>query len=340
MRMGWLVGASCAALLLAAPCARAQAPRCEVENKVVFAGLDWDSNAFHTAVAQRIVRDGFGCAVDTIPGSTIPLINGMARGDIQVIMEVWKSNTPPSWTQGVASGKLVEVGVNFPDATQGWFVPRYLVQGVDAPAKGLKSVRDLPRFKALFSDAEEKAKGRFLNCPAGWQCELFNSKKLAAYGLETDYTNFRPGTGAALDAAIVSALKRQRPVLFYYWGPTWLLGQWGKELVMLDEPPFDETIWKALADAKDVKEVKAATAYPVVQVVVGATKAFVDKAPGIHAFLKNYRTSGQLVSEALAYMQDNKASPDDAARHFLKSREDVWLPWVPPAVAQRVKAGL
>ena len=341
MKVSFLVVSAFAALtLLAAPPANAQAPKCEVDQKVVFAGLDWDSNAFHTAVAQRIVRDGFGCAVDAIPGSTIPLINGMARGDIQVIMEVWKANTPPSWTQGVAAGKLVEVGVNFPDATQGWFVPRYLVQGADAPAKGLKSVRDLPKFKALFSDPEEKGKGRFLNCPAGWQCELFNSKKLAAYGLEADFTNFRPGTGAALDAAIVSAVKRQRPVLFYYWGPTWLLGQLGKDLVMLEEPAYDEATWKALADAKDVKDVKAATAYPVVQVVVGATQAFINKAPGIHAFLKNYHTTGQLVSEALAYMQDTKGSADDAARNFLKTREDVWLPWVSPAVAAQVKAKL
>jgi glycine betaine/proline transport system substrate-binding protein len=341
MKLDLLAGIALATVaLLWPPTASAQAPRCEVDQKVVFAGLDWDSNAFHTAVAQRIVRDGFGCAVDAIPGSTIPLINGMARGDIQVIMEVWKSNTPPSWTQGVAAGKLVEVGVNFPDATQGWFVPRYLVQGVDAPAKGLKSVRDLPKFKALFADPEEKNKGRFLNCPAGWQCELFNSKKLAAYGLEADFTNFRPGTGAALDAAIVSAVKRQRPVLFYYWGPTWLLGQLGKDLVMLEEPAFDEATWKALADTKDPKDVKAATAYPVVQVVVGATRAFVDKAPAIHAFLKNYRTTGQLVSEALAYMQDTKGSADDAARHFLKTHEDVWLPWVPPAVAERIKARL
>ncbi len=354
MKIGPFFGGALAALaLLAAPVpasaqtqaqAPAQAPRCEVDHKVVFAGLDWDSNAFHTALAQRIVRDGFGCAVDAIPGSTIPLINGMARGDIHVIMEVWKSNTPPSWTQGVAAGKLVEVGVNFADATQGWFVPRYLVQsvvqGVDAPAKGLKSVRDLPKFKALFADPEEKSKGRFLNCPAGWQCELFNSKKLAAYGLDADFTNFRPGTGAALDAAIVSAIKRQRPVLFYYWGPTWLLGQLGKDLVMLEEPTYDEATWKALADAKDPKDVKAATAYPVVQVVVGATRAFVDKAPALHAFLKNYRTTGQLVSEALAYMQDSKGSADDAARHFLKTREDVWLPWVAPAVAARVKAKL
>ena len=119
MKMHSFIGvALAAAAVLSGSPASAQAPRCEVDQKIVFAGLDWDSNAFHTAVAQRIVRDGFGCAVDAIPGSTIPLINGMARGDIQVIMEVWKSNTPPSWTQGVAAGKLVEVGVNFAGACE------------------------------------------------------------------------------------------------------------------------------------------------------------------------------------------------------------------------------
>jgi len=335
---GLLVGLLAISGLLVSTPARAQ--RCEFDRKIVLAGLDWDSNAFHTAVAQRILRDGYGCQVDAIPGSTIPLINGMARGDIHLIMEVWKSNQPPSWTEGVASGKLVEVGVNFPDATQGWYVPRYLVEGADAPAKGLKSVADLPRFKALFADPEEPGKGRFLNCPAGWQCEVFNSKKLAAYGLADSFVNFRPGTGAALDAAITSAVRRKRPVLFYYWGPTWLMGQLGTQLVLLQEPAFDATLWQALSDAKTPADVKAATAYPTVQVVIGARKDFLDQAPAIHQFLRNYHTSAQLVSEALAYMQETKGSAADAARFFLQMHEDLWRPWVPADVAARVKARL
>ncbi|RZL03886.1 MAG: ABC transporter substrate-binding protein [Rubrivivax sp.] len=331
--MGW---GTCAS-----PTAFAQAPpRCEVSSPVVFAGLDWASNAFHTAVAQRIVRDGLGCAVDTVPGTTVALINGVARGEIQVVMEVWKANTPPNWTTALAAGKVVEAGVSVPDATQGWFVPRYLVEGPKALAPGLKSVADLPRYTALFSDPEEPGKGRFLNCPAGWQCELFNTKKLAAYGLDAHYANFRPGTGAALDAAILSAVKRRRPVLFYYWGPSWLMGQLGQDLVMLQEPAFDAATWQALDQAKDPHSVKAATAYPVVQVVVGLSQAFAKRAPQIHAILKRYRLSSLLVSQALAEMQATHGTPDDAARHFLKTREDVWTPWVTPDTAARVKARL
>lgn len=334
----WLIRAAC--VLAAASGLPFAARACEVDHEVVFAGLDWDSNAFHTAVAQRILRDGMGCRVDVIRGSTIPLFNAMARGDMHVMMEVWSNNTPPSWSAGVAAGKLVEVGVNYPDALQGWFVPKYLVDGTQAPARGLKSVADLPRFKALFRDPEDPGKGRFLNCIAGWQCELVNTKKLHAYGLAAHFTNFRPGTGAALDAAIVSALKRKRPVLFYYWGPTWLLGQIGDQVVMLEEPPYDAARWATLDRVADPRDARDATAYPVVEVRIGASKAFLDRAPQIRGFLQRYRTSAALVSEALAYMQRTQGSADDAARHFLKTHMELWTSWVMPEVAARVRAAL
>src|SRR3546814_10391900 len=86
-------------------------------------------------------------------------------------------------------------------------------------APGLKSWHDLARYKTLFTDPEEPGKGRFLNCPSGWVCEKTNSRLLRLHGLEKDYTNFRAGTGAALDAAISSAYDRGQPRLLYYWQP-------------------------------------------------------------------------------------------------------------------------
>ena len=65
-------------------------------------------------------------------------------------------------------------------------------------------MRDLARYKHLFRDPEEPAKGRFYNCILGWNCEVVNTNKLKAYGLDGHFTNFRAGTGAALAAAIAS----------------------------------------------------------------------------------------------------------------------------------------
>src|SRR3546814_6995389 len=77
------------------------------------------------------------------------------------------------------------------------------------------------------------SKGRFLNSPIGWTSEVVNKQKLKAYGLSDSYVNFRSGSGAALDAEISSSIRRGKPILFYYWSPTPLLGRF--TLVQLQE---------------------------------------------------------------------------------------------------------
>ncbi|MDQ0314058.1 ABC transporter substrate-binding protein [Amorphus orientalis] len=326
--------------LLAAGTASAQTPVCEVDRPVVFAGLDWDSSYFHNAVAGFILEHGYGCGTETSPGSTIPLLNAMARGAVDITMEMWIPNVRDVWDQAVARGRVVEVGVNFPDATQKWYVPKYLVEGDDAPAAGLTSVEDLAKYKDVFADPEEPDKGRFFNCILGWGCEVINTKKLHAYGLDDSYTNVRPGTGAALSAAIESHIQRNQPIVFYYWGPTWVLGKFADRIVALDEPDYDPKIWSALIAASNPEDVDKATAYPLVEVSIAVSTEFQEVAPKIVEFLSNYQTTNEMVSEALAYMRDNNATADEAAIHFLQQNPDIWTGWVPDEVAATVKTAL
>jgi len=308
---------------------------CDVDRPVVFAGMDWQSNAFHTAVAQKVLEAGYNCKTDVLPGTTIPLLQGVAQGDIDVVMEVWKDNVTEVWNRGLRRRQVVELGTNFPDAVQGWYVPRYLVEGSDAVAPGLKAVSDLPAYKALFVDPEEPQKGRFYNCIAGWNCEVINSAKLKAYGLDDYFTNFRPGTGAALAAAIASAFIREKPIVTYYWGPTWVLGKY--DMVMLDEPLYETEVFTALATSDDPVR---ATAYPVVEVVIGANRRFAEQAPTIIAFLKRYETDAALVSDALAYMEETAGTAEDAANNFLNTRFDLWSSWVDESTASRIRESL
>ncbi len=327
-----------ALLALAAPAFVAtnaqDAPACDIDREIIFADLGYDSALFHNAVAQFILEAGYGCQTDAIPGETIPLINGVARGDIDVIMEIWTGNPAQAWVDAEAAGTVVPVGSNFPDATEGWFVPRYLVEGAGAAAPDLRSVFDLPDHAALFADAEQPGMGRFYNCPAGQVCEVINSKKLVAYGLDEYYVNFRAG-GQAVLAAIESAVLRGQPVLFYYYGPSWLLGKY--DFYQLEEPPFDQAVWDAMNAAEQPTE---ATAYPVSNVIIGANTAFAAEAPGVIAFLDAYETTNLMVSRYLAFMQENEATPEAAAAQFLRDNPDVWGNWVPAEVAARVAAAL
>ncbi len=309
---------------------------CPVDRPVVLGGLDWDSARFHNAVAARLMRDGFGCEVTDIPGATIPLINGLARGDVDVIMEIWRNNLAEAWLIAEKRGQVKDIGTNFPDAVQGWYVPRYVVEGPEAPAPGLKHVSDLPRYKKLFEDREEPGKGRFYNCIAGWACEIVNTRKLEAYGLEADYTNFLPGTGEALAAAVAGAVKRKRPILFYYWSPTWLTGLY--DLVRLEEPAFDEAAFDALRDPD--ADLLGGTAYPLATVAISVNTQFATQAPDLIRMLTAYETTAQLVSTALAGMREQDLTADEAAAAFLRNNEALWSQWLPEDARARVAASL
>jgi glycine betaine/proline transport system substrate-binding protein len=301
----------------------------------MFGGLDYGSAAFHTAMARFILEEGYGCETDVIPGTTLVLNQGLARGDVDLLMEVWTANAAQAFLDAEEAGEVERLGATFPDATEGWFVPRYLVEGEDAEAPGLKAVSDLEAHVALFRDPEEPDKGRFLNCVIGWQCEVVNTKKLIAYGLDDDFTNIRPGAGAALEAAVESAYLREQPVLFYHWAPTWLLGKY--DFVKLEEPEYDAGIWEEMMASEEPEH---ATAYPQTRVVIGANTDFTSAAPGLREFFMNYGTTSAQTSEALAFMQDNDASGEEAARMFLETHGDVWRAWVPEDVATKVSAAV
>ncbi|MBX2830645.1 MAG: ABC transporter substrate-binding protein [Rhodospirillales bacterium] len=320
--------------------AQAQDATCEIDRPVMFAGLNYDSALFHNAVARFIIEKGYGCKTDALPGDVIPLLTGTGKGDIDVVMEIWRDNVAEAWTKAEAAGTVSQIGVNFNDAVEGWFVPRYVIEGdakrgIEPMAPDLKSVDDLPKYADLFEDAEEPGKGRFYNCPSGWVCEKVNSSKLMAYDLDESFTNFRPGTGAALSAAIASAHKRGKPALYYYWGPTWVMGLY--DSYRLEEPDYDKAIFDAL---KTDENPTKATAYPQSTVTVGVNSDFKKSAPKLIDFLTQYETSNALVSEMLAYMQENNEKPDGAAMYFLKSKPDVWKAWVPDDVAARVESAM
>ncbi len=310
---------------------------------IVFGDLDWESAQVANWIARLILEAGFGCETDAIPGTVVPIYQGAVRGDVDVIMEVWTDNVPDLWTDAVARGVVVEAGVAFDDALQGWFVPRYLVEGdpergIEPAAPGLRSVFDLEEHAALFRDPERPDMGRFYNCVIGWQCELVNTVKLHAYGLEDSFTDFASGTGVALAAELEGAYRRGEPWVGYYWGPTWVLGE--LDLLQLEEPPYEPECWEEFTALVDRPEAATrACAYPASTAVVALGSRFKDDAPQeIARFLHDYHGSSGLLSRALAYMHAAEVGPEEAARRFLATEPEVWGAWLDPETAARVAA--
>lgn len=327
--------------LLAGPAAAAPSPApppaCIVGRPVVFAGLDWDSGAFLTALERAILERGYACQTSVVPGTTVTLEQAVAVGDAQVIAEEWVGRSP-IWNAAMASGKVVALGRIVTGAEEGIYVPDELVHGPAARAAGLARIQQLaePGMVALFGDPEQPGHGRFLNCPSGWTCERVNTAKLKAYGLAGSYVDFRPGSGAAMDAAITAALLQHRPALFYYYSPSTLAGRF--HLLRLAEPPHSAACWADISNPDGRHDRGCASPPPVI--ASGVNARFLASAPGLGALLRQINLPAPLLNAELADAAANRRGADAQALIFLKHHPELWRRWVPPPVAQRLAQSL
>ena len=283
---------------------------------IVFGDVSWDSVQVHNRIAAFIIENGMdGYEVDYIAGDTIPIVNGIIQGDIDVDMESWHSNLPEVYAKGIASGEMIDLGKNMPDAPQGWWIPRYLVEGPNAQAPDLKSVADLPRYADLFEDPEDPKKGVVYGGVAGWSQVMISDEIFEKYELEDTFNMTIAGSNAALAGSMVGAYEKKEPWVGYYWAPTAILGR--LDMIRLKGSEYDP------AD---------------VNILVNAS--MLEKAPDVVEFLKVYSTTVAQNNEFLAKMEAMEWDTQQTAEWFLKNKEDVWTAWVSSDVADRVKAAL
>ena len=300
---------------------------------VTFADGSWDSIQVHNRIAAYILEKGYGYTAEYTFGDTIPLFNGLARGDIDVCMEVWVENQQDAYDDFTGDGSIIDLGGNFLDNWQGWLVPTYMIsgdssRGIVATAPDLKSVTDLPKYWELFKDPEQPSKGRFVNGPTGWEATTINHEKLDEYGLLDYYTDFAAGSDTALASSLVSAYEKGEPWFGYYWEPTWILGKY--DMTRLEEPAYDPVVWNATH----------ACAYPANKVDICVNGDFDKNNPEVVDLLSKYTTSTAMINQVLAYMQDSSANTQQAAEYFLREYNSTWTQWVPSDVAAKVEAAL
>lgn len=331
MLAAWAMPSLFGLLLTAGSAAAAARP-------IVMGDFSWDSAQLHNRIAGFIIEHGFGIPVQYQFGDTMPVLLGLRRGDIDATTELWPDNIRDAYSDALQSGDVIDLGPNYPDSPQGWYVPTYLItgdpaRGISPAAPDLKSVRDLPRYWQLFRDPEVPDKGRLYNCPSGWRCADINAAKLKAYGLDRYFTAFDPGSETALATAVVRAYERGEPILAYHWEPTWVLGLY--DMTRLEEPPYSDACWTS----------DFGCAYPPSRVQVAVNAGLVRRAPQVVTFLANYDTTLEQTNAALAYMHRTGASVDEAAIWFLRMYPEQWRRWIPVGpmgdqVARRVEAAL
>ena len=295
---------------------------------IIFGDLNWASALLQNRIAQYIVEHGYGYPTDVKFGATLPLFEGLQRGDTDVTMEIWLPNQDEAWNKAREEGAVLSVGKSLGQDWQSAFViPAYLQEQYPE----LDSVEDLtdPEYKALFQTAETGDKARLVSCVIGWACEAVNAAQVEGYGLSDHVQIVNPGDGAALNADINGAYERQEPWLGYQWGtndPALKL-----DLVRLEEPAYSDECWFTTK----------ACAYEDATILIAVNPDLPGEAPDVIGMLRKWDFNISIYKAVVQWQDQNPdADTKDTALWWLTTNQDIWSGWVTDEAEAAITAAL
>ncbi|MDN3711180.1 glycine betaine ABC transporter substrate-binding protein [Paracoccus cavernae] len=113
------------------------------------------------------------------------------------------------------------------------------------------------------------------------------------------------------------------------------------EMVSVDfGVPMDMDEWRRCTSIADCPDPKP-NAFPRDNVFTLVAKPYADKAdPAVLDYLAKRSWSNDTVNVLMAWMTDNQATGEEGAKEFLKNNENLWLGWVTPEAADKIRAAL
>jgi glycine betaine/proline transport system substrate-binding protein len=307
--------------------------------KVSIAEMNWASASLMANVDKIILEKGYGCEVEMVTGDTMPTFTSMnEKGAPDVAPELWANAVAIPLKKATSENRLIVANpVPITGLGEGWFVSPYT-----AKKHNLKTVADVIARPDLFPHPEDKSKGAFVSCPAGWGCQLVNANLYRANEMEKKgWLLVDPGSAAGLDASLNKSLTRNENWFGYYWSPTTLIGKHSMQKMDFGVPfvgkdHWDTCIVKAEQDCATPK--KSAWTTSVVNTIVTAN--FKKNAGVALDYISGRAYPGSIMNKMLVFMDAEKAQGKDAAYEFLEKHGAVWEKWVSADVAKKVKAGL
>ena len=307
---------------------------------VTMAEMNWASAELMANIDKVILEAGYGCNVEMVAGATMPSFTSMnEKGSPDVAAELWINAVRGPLTKAMEEGRLHSV-VEGPitELGEGWWIP----PATRKKHPELKTVLDILKRPDLFPHSEDKSKGAFVGCPAGWGCQLANANLFRAFEMEKKgWVLVDPGSAAGLDGSMSKAAERGENWFGYYWAPTALIGKYN--MVPLDfgvpfagKENWDGCIVKAEQDCANPKP----SAWTKSEVHTVITDSFKKKGGAAITYLSKRIVPGPIMNSMLVFMADEQAGGNDAAIEFLKKHEAIWSKWVSADVAKKIKKTL
>ena len=307
--------------------------------KFQMADMNWPSATLMANVDKFILEEGYGCIVELVPGATTATFITMnEKGKPQVAPELWTNAISGLLYKALEEGRLFSaIKGPISELGEGWWVTPQTLEKYPE----FKTVLDILERPDLFPAKEDKSKGAFIGCPAGWGCQLANQSLFIAFEMKKKgWILVDPGSQAGLDGSMSKAAERGDNWFGYYWAPTSLVGKYNMQLMDFGVPfagseNWDDCVAKGPEECMEPKP--SAWTKSIVQTIVTAE---IKEMTEVMSYFGKRIFPGSIMNNMLVYMENNQAHGEDGAIEFLEKYPEIWVNWVTLEAAEKVKKAL
>lgn len=180
----------------------------------------WSDAEFVTKLAARLIRQRLDCEVELLQIDIAPQYQGVAQGDIDLMLMSWQPNTHEDYLDKMGRD-VVNISLLYTGARLGWAVPAYV------PESELGSITDLRK-----DAVRDRLDDMVVGIDPGAGLSRLSEGALEAYGLKRYHLQL--SSGAGMTAALDRAVRRNEWIVVTAWRPHWMFGAY--ELRFLDDP--------------------------------------------------------------------------------------------------------
>ncbi|SDO19976.1 glycine betaine/proline transport system substrate-binding protein [Lutimaribacter pacificus] len=294
--------------------------------EVSIAKMNWAAADVTTNIAKFLLEQGYGCDVSLVNSDTIPAITSVAEnGEPDVVTNLWLNSAGDAYTKLESNGTMKRLtSVLEPGGVEGWWIPAALAE--EHP--------ELTTIEGIMENPDLVG-NRFNNCPDGWGCRVVSDNLVRALDLESSGIEvFNHGSGETLASSMGAAVTDGDAWFGYYWGPTVPMGKY--DMTRVDLGDYNEEAFQNLQNP-DTPDPQVSD-FPAAPILTSVTTAFAESNPEVTEFFTNMTFETSMMSGLLAWQDENNASAEEVAVHFLSENPDVWSAWINDAAKENLSA--